>query len=268
MFFVSNLPIIHWKYPTGENNLKLDKSFVGSIGEIKKGRNRQTRLNVLKSYKRVKIVVKRWCVVSIKRKHTFYRRVSRLVYYVRKHTFVILVEVKFSFVYTLEKEIDRQRVSQCEGRDRSFTTHGAFSHYLLQYNTTRISFPMNSMWEKECVSVRSCLSVVIYVCDSIWCAWPLNILYSFTIFCSFPLHGRNVPKYFFVLIEFYTCAYPVSLFSNGNRGKKLLTFYKCNCMKIKRFWCTKLVWMNVAIWCFWLEIRIFPKRTSRRDALF
>ena len=53
----------------------LIKSFVGSIGEIKKGRNTQTRLNVLKSYKRVKIVVKRWCVVSIKRKHTFYRRV-------------------------------------------------------------------------------------------------------------------------------------------------------------------------------------------------
>ena len=145
--FILNLPIIHWKYPTGENNLKLDKSFVGSIGEIKKGRNRQTRLNVLKSYKRVKIVVKRWCVVSNKRKHTLYRRVSLLVYYVRKHTFVILVEVKFSFVCTLEKEIDRQRVSQCEGRDRSFTTHGAFSHYLLQYNTTHISFPMNSMWE-------------------------------------------------------------------------------------------------------------------------
>ena len=146
LFYVSNTPIIHWKYPTGENYLKLNKSIVGSIGEIKKERNRQTRLNVLKSYKRVKIVVKRWCVVSNKRKHTFYRRVyaRRLRW---KHTFVILVEVKFSFLCTLEKEIDRQRVSQCEGRDRSFTTHGAFSHYLLQYNTTHISFPMNSMWE-------------------------------------------------------------------------------------------------------------------------
>ena len=133
-------------------------------------------------------------MVCNKRKHTFHRRVSTLVYYVRKHTFVILLEVKFSIVCILEKEKDRQRVSQCEGRDRTFTTHGAFSHYLSQYNTTHIC---NTIDESVC----EFLSVWVYICV---CTVNFEVrdhlMYyiRFTIFCSFPLHGRKVLKDFFV----------------------------------------------------------------------